>query len=67
MRHLAITFLAATAFTVGCKPAAEQSPSETQSATAQFDKVKNQTNVATHGVEARLRQNSPESAKGEMD
>ena len=51
MRHLAITFLAATAFTVGCKPAAEQSPSETQSATAQFDKVKNQTNVATHGVE----------------
>jgi cytochrome c556 len=50
MKHkqLAITFLAITAFAVGCKPSAEQSATETRQATAQqFDKVKKETKEAT--------------------
>jgi len=53
MKHkqLAITFLAITAFAVGCKPSAEQSATETREATAQqFDKVKKETKEAAQDM-----------------
>ncbi len=53
MKHktLAITFLAITAFAVGCKPSAEQSATETREATAQqFEKVKTETKEATQDM-----------------
>jgi cytochrome c556 len=44
MKHLAITFLAITAFAVGCKPSAEQTTAE------QFDKVKKETKEAAQDM-----------------
>ena len=50
-KRLAISFLAVIAFTVGCKPAAEQSAAENREATAaQFDKVKKETKEATQDM-----------------
>ena len=49
MKHtrLLITLLAASAFTLGCKPSAEQSPTRAREATdQQFDKVEQQTKEA---------------------
>ena len=53
MKHktLAITFLAMTAFAVGCKPSAEQSATDTREATAQqFDKAKTETKEAAQDM-----------------
>jgi len=47
LKQLAIAFLAISAFAVGCKPAAEQSATETRETTAQqFDKAKKETQEA---------------------
>jgi DNA repair exonuclease SbcCD ATPase subunit len=51
-KQLAITCLAVIAFTVGCKPAAEQSAAENREATAaQFDKVKKETKEAAQDLQ----------------
>jgi len=47
MKHLAITFLAVTAFAVGCKPSAEQ---DRQATAEQFDKVKKETKEAAQDM-----------------
>lgn len=73
MKHkqLAITFLATTAFIVGCKPSAEQSATETREATAQqFEKVKTETKEAAQDMkDYSLAQKAEFVAKmqGQMD
>ena len=49
MKHtvLAVTFLALTAFVVGCKPSAEESPKPTSQ---QFDKVQKETQAAAQDM-----------------
>jgi septal ring factor EnvC (AmiA/AmiB activator) len=53
MKHqqLVVTFLAISAFVVGCKPSAEQSTTDTRAATAQqFDQVKKETKEAAQDM-----------------
>ena len=53
MKHypLAITFLAAVTFTVGCKPSEEKSVTENREATAQdFEKLKKESKAATQDM-----------------
>src|SRR5258708_5354343 len=61
MKHFALTFLAVTAFAVGCKPAAEKSREETPSATAeQFDKVKKESKEAAREAKEYAYTEKPE-------
>ncbi|MBI5386969.1 MAG: methyl-accepting chemotaxis protein [Verrucomicrobia bacterium] len=47
MKHIAITFLAITAFAVGCKPSAEQ---DRKAVAEQLDKVKQETKEAAQDM-----------------